>query len=379
MVGSSPGRACVSGTLRWLLATFELVALVVVAPRLWRASRGGARLDGGQLDATSGRAASDSALAPRISVVVPARNESQRIAECLAPLRGATGVVEVIVVDDESNDDTAAIAEANGARVVYGAPLPTGWVGKIWALKQGIEAARGDVIVTLDADARPDARLPLAAARQLLADGAVMATITPKFRTSSTASQWLHAAMLVSLVYRHAAGASRATRDAVANGQCMVLRREAAMRDHWCERVRGEIIEDVALVRMLVRDGKRVSMFDGSNLLVVAMFGGFADTWRGWGRSLALGGVDSALRQWWDALITLVVLAAPVWLFVAGAATPLTAAAMLLRLGTLLGAHRAYERPRVGYWLSPFADLLAWIVVVGGIVSPSRQWRGREY
>lgn len=205
------------------------------------------------------------------------------------------------------------------------------------------------MIVTLDADARPDARLPLAAAQQLLADGAVMATITPKFRTSSAASQWLHAAMLVSLVYRHAAGASRATRDSVANGQCMVLRREDAMRDDWCERVRGEIIEDVALVRMLVRDGKHVSMFDGSNLLVVAMFDSFADTWRGWGRSLALGGVDSAPRQWWDALVTFVVLAAPVWLFAAGIATPLTAAAVLLRLGTLVGAHRAYEKPAVGY------------------------------
>jgi len=262
---------------------------------------------------------------------------------------------------------------------VRGAPLPAGWVGKIWALKQGIEAARGDVIVTLDADARPDGRLPLAAARQLLADGAVMATITPKFRTSSAASQWLHASMLVSLVYRHAAGASPATRDSVANGQCMVLRREDAMRDDWCECVRGEIIEDVALVRMLVRDGKQVSMFDGSNLLVVAMFDGFTDTWRGWGRSLALGGVDSAPRQCWDAMVTLVVLAAPVWLFVAGVATPLTAAAVLLRLGTLVGARRAYERPGVGYWLSPCADLLAWVVVVAGIVSPSREWRGRKY
>lgn len=379
MVGSSPGSACVTETLRWLLAAFELAALVVVVPRLWRASHGGTRLDGVQLDATSSRAASDSASTPRISVVVPARNESQRIAECLVPLRDAPGVVEVIVVDDESSDETVAIAEANGARVVRGAPLPAGWVGKIWALKQGIEAARGDVIVTLDADARPDGRLPLAAARQLLADGAVMATITPKFRTSSAASQWLHASMLVSLVYRHAAGASPATRDSVANGQCMVLRREDAMRDDWCECVRGEIIEDVALVRMLVRDGKQVSMFDGSNLLVVAMFDGFADTWRGWGRSLALGGVDSAPRQCWDAMVTLVVLAAPVWLFVAGVATPLTAVAVLLRLGTLVGAHRAYERPGVGYWLSPCADLLAWVVVVAGIVSPSREWRGRKY
>ena len=376
MVGPPPGRACVTDALRWLLAAAELVALAAVAPRLWRAARGGTRLRAHVATAMQSRG---EATMPRVSVVIPARNESARLAECLAPLREAPGVVEVIVVDDESTDDTAAIAAAHGAQVVRGAPLPAGWVGKIWALRQGIEAAQGDVIVTLDADARPDASLPSAAARQLVDDGVVLATVAPKFRTTSPASQWLHAAMLVSLVYRHAAGASRAGRDAVANGQCMVMRRDDALRDQWCERVRGEIIEDVALVRQLVRDGKPVAMFDGSDLLVVAMFDGFADTWRGWGRSLALGGVDHPSRQWWDILVTAVVLAAPVWLFAGGVATPLTAAALLLRLGTLLGTHRAYERPRLGYWLSPFADLLAWLVIVGGTLSPSREWRGRKY
>jgi dolichol-phosphate mannosyltransferase len=315
----------------------------------------------------------------RISVVIPARNEAGRLAQCLAPLHNAPSVYEIIVVDDESSDDTAAIARNHGATVVAGKPLPEGWVGKIWALQQGLTAATGDVVVTLDADARPSSELAQAAVCALVESGAALATVAPRFRTTSRSSQWLHAAMLTSLVYRHGAGAGRATKDAVANGQCMVFRRADAVGNGWCERVRGSIIEDVALVRMLVAEGKQVEMFDGTTLLTVQMFDGFADTWRGWGRSLSLTGVDSRQRQVGDALMTAVSVAAPLWLVLGGVATPLTMLLFAVRLGTLIGARRAYERAGVGYWLSPVADLLAWVVVMRGVLAPSRQWRGRQY
>ena len=61
----------------------------------------------------------------------------------------------MIVVDDGSTDGTADVARAHGARVVAGRELPPGWVGKPWALQQGLEAASGDVVVSLDADTRP--------------------------------------------------------------------------------------------------------------------------------------------------------------------------------------------------------------------------------
>jgi len=357
----------VSNSLLWLLFAAELVAFVIVAPRLWRSARGAQML------------APTFDQGPTISVIVPARNEATRIGECLAPLRDAPGVVEVIVVDDESTDTTATIAREFGATVLSGQALPAGWVGKIWALQQGITAAKGDIVVTLDADARPAAELPSAAAAQLLVSGAVLATVAPRFRTTSHSARWLHAAMLTSLVYRHGAGAGRATKDAVANGQCMVFRRSDAVHGDWCTKVRGEIIEDVALVRWLLRNGNDVRMFDGTRLLVVQMYEGFVDTFRGWGRSLALTGVDRTARQWLDVLTTALTLAAPLWLLFVGIATPVTALLVLMRLGTLIGTARTYERRGFGYWLSPLADLLVWFVVVRGVVSPSREWRGRQY
>ena len=78
-----------------------------------------------------------------ISVVVPARDEADRIGPCLDGLAGDPAIAEVLVVDDGSTDGTAAVARARGARVVRAPVPPPGWVGKPWALQQGLEAASG--------------------------------------------------------------------------------------------------------------------------------------------------------------------------------------------------------------------------------------------
>ena len=105
--------------LWWSLAAAEAIALVVVAPRLWRAARGARRLvttSSETADLT--RTSVGNSDHPSISVVIPARNEAERIAACLAPLRGAPRVLEVIIVDDESTDAIAQIAEQYGATAV---------------------------------------------------------------------------------------------------------------------------------------------------------------------------------------------------------------------------------------------------------------------
>ena len=106
-----------------------------------------------------------------VSAVIPARDEAARIGPCVLAARADPGVSEVIVVDDESTDGTAAAAARAGARVIPGLPLPAGWVGKQWALQQGLEVASGEYVLTLDADTRP--RPGLAAALVTAATGAL--------------------------------------------------------------------------------------------------------------------------------------------------------------------------------------------------------------
>jgi dolichol-phosphate mannosyltransferase len=317
-----------------------------------------------------------------ITVVIPARNEAGRIGPLLAAIVGAPGVAEVIVVDDQSSDTTAALAERAGATVLSGSPLPEGWAGKAWALHQGIAAAASDWVVTLDADARPDPRLPQALVARAVADRVDLLTVGGRFECPTPGSRWLHPAMLTTLVYRFGPpGATAARPDrTMANGQCMVLPRAAFLAAGGMTPVRGEVVEDLALARHLAHSGHRVAFLDASELLSVRMFESLGDTWRGWGRSLALPGIEPPRRQIVDLAVVVLaqVLPIPRLIMRRGDVVDLVLAAV--RLGTLVGTRRAYERTDVAYWSSPLADPIAAAAIAGGIVRRGRQtWRGRSY
>lgn len=90
---------------------------------------------------------------PTVSVIVPARNEEHNLPRLLDSLfHQSLQPYEVIVVDDESADRTAAIAAEKGAYVIPSKPLPEGWRGKTWACAQGAKSATGDVLLFVDAD-----------------------------------------------------------------------------------------------------------------------------------------------------------------------------------------------------------------------------------
>ncbi len=325
-----------------------------------------------------------------ISVVIPARDEAERIGPLLDAIVGAPGVADVIVVDDQSSDATADIARAAGARVVAGVPLPDGWAGKAWALQQGIEAAASDWVVTLDADARPDPRLPTAVVARATADRLDLLTVGGRFECPTPASRWLHPAMLTTLVYRFGppgAAPSRPDRT-MANGQCMVLARIPFLAGGGMERVRNEVVEDLALARHLATDGRQVGFLDASDLLTVRMFESFDDVWNGWGRSLALPGVEPRNRQLFDLAIVVLTQVLPLPRLVmrlllrrgtgVGLAVDVVLAAT--RVGTLFGTRRAYDRVDASYWASPLADPLAAAAIARGIARRGRQtWRGRSY
>lgn len=90
---------------------------------------------------------------PRVSVIIPARNEERRIGRLLDSLdRQTVRPHEVIVVDDQSSDLTGSLASGRGASVVTGGPLREDWCGKPWACWRGACASTGDLLLFLDAD-----------------------------------------------------------------------------------------------------------------------------------------------------------------------------------------------------------------------------------
>ncbi len=369
-----------SGPISTVLFALRLAALATTIARLiGRHPQATRRLDRSHPQVGGGLPIGRRIEGPGVSVVVPARDEAQRIGPCLEALAAMAGVNEVVVVDDQSCDATASVARRLGAHVVAGRELPEGWAGKTWALQQGIDAAAGPVIVTLDADTRPGPGL-IEVLLDELEQGADLVTVAGRFDCPTAGSQVVHPALLTTLVYRFGRPGSRGGSDRLlANGQCMAFRKEAFVRDEALQRVRGELVEDVALARALAAVGWQVSFLDGVEHLTVRMFESFAETWTGWGRSIALPGVEPRSRQLTDLAVLGSVQALPILRLLARRADAIDLVALVVRAGTLAGTRRAYVRGGLPYWSSFVVDPLAVLRLASSIVRPSRVWRGRRY
>lgn len=308
-----------------------------------------------------------------VTVVVPARDEADRVGPLLAALRGAPGVESVIVVDDRSTDRTAAIAGTAGAEVIPGTEPPIGWTGKTWALAQGVEAAETEWVVTLDADVIPDPDLPSAAVARAISDRLDLLTIAGRAELPTGTGRWLHAALLTQLVYRFGPpGSSRR----LANGQCMVARRVVLLGG--LRAVSREMVEDVSLARHLGSTGRRVDFLDATHLLLVRPYSSAGEVWSGWGRSIGLRGVEAWWRQVLELGLLVAVLVAPPVRVARRTVDAIDIVAIAMRVGTLVGTRRAYVDRGAAYWCSPLADPLAIAATVTGLVTPSPTWRGRR-
>ncbi|GHE26721.1 glycosyl transferase [Streptosporangium violaceochromogenes] len=357
-----------------LRRTGPLTALQVAA-----AVAAGVRLARGR-DRLPPLAPAGTAAGTRISVVIPARDEEGRLGPCLSAVLADPAVAEVVVVDDESGDGTARLAAALGARVVTGTPPPPGWVGKQWALRQGVRAAAGEVVVTLDADTRPSPGLFGALAAAL--DRHDLLTVGPRFVCGGLAEQALHAAFLATLVYRFGPigpAVPPPPHRVMANGQCMAFRRAAMLEADGFARIRGNMTDDVALARALAARGWAVGFLDAGGLLEVDMHDSAAGVWREWGRSLPLRDVTGPVRLAADLGVVWLTAALPVLRLAAGRATRLDVGLLAVRL-LLAGALRgSYARPGPGVLLSPLLDPLAAVRLTQATLRPVRRWRGRSY
>ena len=336
---------------------------------------------------------------PRLSIVVPARDEERSIERCVRSLLAEEWLdFEVIVVDDRSSDATpgilARLAAADARlRVVRGAELPPGWVGKPWALHQGARLARGEWLLFTDADSDHD---PRGAATALY-----YATNAPVDALSIATHQelgsfWERAVLpsVLGLVL-FASGSLGEINDprssrALANGQYLLVSRRAydALGGH--EALRGEIVEDLEFARRLKADGRfRLLLASGEALASVRMYHSFGEIRRGFTKNAFAGakGDVGALLAGVAFLLTLSVL--PPALAVRAIATrryALAAEALACSAGVMGAAAWGFGRVKLPRRLAVFAPL--GIAVFAGIALESAvrvlsgrgvEWRGRTY
>jgi chlorobactene glucosyltransferase len=247
--------------------------------------------------------------APHVAVVVPVRNESANVGDCLQSLAAQCYPADrfrVLVVDDESTDDTASIvtamAERNaGLSLLRSPPLPPGWVGKSHACWIGAAAAPAQTrwLCFLDADVRAEPALFASAVRTAGEEGIDLLSLMPRQELRSFAERLILPCGLFVLAFCQDLRRRQAkdSADATATGQFMLIRREAYAAAGGHAAVAGAICEDVALARRVKCGGYTVVLRSGERLLSTRMYTGWQTLWPGLTKNLVdmLGGAGAAL------------------------------------------------------------------------------------
>lgn len=268
---------------------------------------------------------------PLISVIIPARDEARNIRRCVEALLVQTYPnYEIIAVDDRSTDATPRILEdiqsglqdgpsaASRFLIIHGEELPAGWAGKPHALIQGARAARGEWLCFVDADtfAAPELLISTFSCAQKNHSG-LFTILTDQ----ELGSFWEK--VILPLVFTALSAGFPARRvndpnrrDAIANGQFILIQRDVyqAIGGHYA--VKDRIDEDKGLAEAVKGAGYRLVIADGRRVARTRMYTSFREIWEGWTKNIFLGMRDRLGLLTFGGFVGLIgAIILPLWLF----------------------------------------------------------------
>ncbi|WP_373528849.1 2'-O-glycosyltransferase CruG [Nostoc sp.] len=341
-----------------------------------------------------------------VSVVIPTLNEALRISPLLVGLsQQSYEVREIIVVDSKSTDGTPELVKATQQkdprfRLMTDDPLPSGWVGRPWALHNGFlySSEASQWFLGLDADTQPHPGLVAGLVKMAEAQGYDLVSLSPQFILKYPGESWLQPALLMTLLYRFdPAGINTEQPERVmANGQCFLCRRSVLVAVGGYSSASGSFCDDVTLARNIAAQGYKVGFLDGAKVLKVRMYEGAMETWKEWGRSLDLKDATSRSQLWGDLWLLTSVQGLPLpilfsYFFLLPQFPQLPLLLLLglnlfllvIRFAMLIAIAPSYDRKSAKggwlFWLSPLADPLAVLRIFLSAFHTPREWRGRKY
>jgi len=231
---------------------------------------------------------------PKVSIIVPVKDEQDTVKDALESLIGLDyGNREILVVLGPSKDGTPGILEdfRTRVRIIDEPPKPEGWVGKSWACHQGFLQSSGDVLLFTDGDVIHAKQSLSSAISHLEKESVDLLSPWPRL-LPRTVSERLIVPLWDFMII--GVGLSLGTKSTPrgrmlpgANGQYIMVTRAAYVSLGGHEAVKGEVLEDVALGRRAVEQGLYVQNLDADGLLRAKLSSSFRETWQGSSRAAA--------------------------------------------------------------------------------------------
>jgi hopene-associated glycosyltransferase HpnB len=317
---------------------------------------------------------------PDVDIIVPARNEAETIQAVVASLLAQqyAGKFSVILVDDNSDDGTAALAGSAAAlRVMRLDSKPPGWSGKLWALHQGIAAAHAPIVLLTDADIVHEPTHLASLLAKLQTSRLDMVSEMVRLNCASLAERMLVPAFVYffQMLYPFARVNDPSSGAAAAAGGTVLIRRAALDRIGGIESIKTALIDDVALAKAVKRGGP---IFLGHSQLAASVrrYPQFQDLWHMIART-----AFTQLRYSAGLLLLTVAALTVIWLvppwealFATGWRAYCGMAACLLAASSYLPTLLRYRRNPLWALSLP---LIALFYMAATIASAVNFWRGR--
>jgi 4,4'-diaponeurosporenoate glycosyltransferase len=234
---------------------------------------------------------------PALSIIIPARNEETNIPNLLRSLIGQLEKYdEVLVVDDHSNDNTATVAVQEGAKVIKSEEMPWGWTGKTWACYQGAQSATNTLLIFLDADTIiEDSGLDSISGCYNELQGVL--SIQPYHRMYKLYEQL---SAFFNLILIAAMGSftifGKASKPIGLFGPVIVIEKNLYLTSGGFEKVKGEIVEDLAFGAELKKQGINLHCYRGRGTVSFRMYpGSISHLITGWSKGFAMGAVKTSV------------------------------------------------------------------------------------
>ncbi|MBD3322794.1 MAG: glycosyltransferase [Chitinivibrionales bacterium] len=229
------------------------------------------------------------------TIIIPARNEESSLPRLLDSLNNQRGARdEILVVNDRSTDETAAVARRHGARVFDNSERPEGWTGKTWACWNGAQEARNDILLFIDADTW----LAPAALEKIVATyrrHGGLVTLQP-YHCMEKAWERLSALFnLMVMIGVDAFAFGRGRRGASGSfGPCIICSKHDYFAAGGHERVKGKVLENLALGPVFKEAGMKITCFGGEQTIFFRMYPeGTASLVEGWTKGFATGAAET--------------------------------------------------------------------------------------
>ena len=223
---------------------------------------------------------------------MPARNEEDCIGACLQSLVNQTGVpFEILLIDDASTDHTRDIASSfPQVRIIDPGPPPPGWSGKNNAVNAGARAARSEWLLFTDADTVHQPGSLARALAEAHEQSAALLSYSPGQDVRSLAEKAVMPVIFAELAstFRPSQVSDPNSPAAAANGQYILVHREAYEAIGGHAAVADNLLEDVALAGVIKQSGRRIFFRYGGDIVRTRMYRSFAQLREGWTKNLVL-------------------------------------------------------------------------------------------